>query len=188
MDCTAGGKFEVHIYSQRVEDLDLSSVTWHRIPKLPGPHLFSFLWWFAANRVWRAWDRRFRDLRYDLVFSPGVNCLDADAISVHIVFAEYLRDHQKQLSFRANSIVGLAAASASQALLSVGQSPGATRLRTSRYQVDCQSRRTIAELEKSYGHGHAFQSFMWGSTTRHLTAHNRLAVCGETHGGYWVFG
>jgi UDP-glucose:(heptosyl)LPS alpha-1,3-glucosyltransferase len=81
--------FEIHVYSQRVEDLDLSKVTWHRIPKLPGPHLINFIWWFAANRLWREWDRRFRGLKPDLVFSPGPNCLDADAISVHIVFAEY---------------------------------------------------------------------------------------------------
>jgi glycosyltransferase involved in cell wall biosynthesis len=83
--------FEVHIYSQRVEDVDPSKFTWHRIPKLPGPHLANFLWWFVANRLWREWDRRFRGLRHDLIFSPGPNCLDADAISVHIVFAEYVR-------------------------------------------------------------------------------------------------
>ena len=31
--------YEIHIYSQNVQDLDLTRVTWHRIPKLPGPHL-----------------------------------------------------------------------------------------------------------------------------------------------------
>src|SRR5271156_274849 len=83
--------FEIHIYSQSVKDLDPSKFIWHRIPRLPGPHLANFLWWFAANRLWREWDRRFRGLRHDLVFSPGPNCLDADAMSVHIVFAEYRR-------------------------------------------------------------------------------------------------
>jgi len=85
------GAFEIHIYSQRVEDIDPLKFTWHRIPKSPGPHLLNFLWWFAANRLAREWDRRFRGLRYDLVFSPGTNCLDADAISVHVVFAELKR-------------------------------------------------------------------------------------------------
>jgi glycosyltransferase involved in cell wall biosynthesis len=85
------GTFEIHIYSQRVDDLDPSKFIWHRIPRLPGPHLANFLWWFAANRLWREWDRRFRGLRHDLVFSPGPNCLDADAMSVHVVFAEYKR-------------------------------------------------------------------------------------------------
>src|SRR5579862_3827580 len=82
--------FEIHVYSQSVEDLDLSSIVWHRIPKLPGPHLINFLWWFFANHLWRAWDGRMRGLRYDLVYSPGVNCFNADVVSVHIIFAEYL--------------------------------------------------------------------------------------------------
>lgn len=83
--------FEIHIYSQRVEDIDRSKYTWHRIPKLPGPHLLNFLWWFAANRLRREWDRRVYAMKYDLIFSPGPNCLDADVFSVHIVFAEYVR-------------------------------------------------------------------------------------------------
>jgi glycosyltransferase involved in cell wall biosynthesis len=83
--------FEIHIYSQRVEDLDLSKVTWHRIPKFPGPHILNFVWWIAANHLWRSWARHVHGLRHHLIFSPGINCLDADAISVHIVFAEYVR-------------------------------------------------------------------------------------------------
>jgi glycosyltransferase involved in cell wall biosynthesis len=89
--------FEIHIYSQRVEDLDPSKFIWHRIPRLPGPHLANFLWWFAANALWRAWDRRFRGLQFDIVYSPGPNCLDADAISVHIVFAEYAQRVWREL-------------------------------------------------------------------------------------------
>jgi glycosyltransferase involved in cell wall biosynthesis len=91
--------FEFHIYSQRVEDIDLSKVTWHRIPKLPGPHLCNYLWWFAANRMWRGWDRRVRGLKHDIVFSPGVNCLDAEVVSVHIVFAEYARRNRAETEF-----------------------------------------------------------------------------------------
>lgn len=92
------GPFEIHVYSQRVEDLDLSTIIWHRIPKLPGPHLLNFAWWLVANHFLRGWDRRVRGLRHDLTFSPGPNCLDADAISVHIVFAEYVRQIQDELS------------------------------------------------------------------------------------------
>ena len=98
------GEFDVHIYSQHVEDLDLSTVTWHRIPKLPGPHIVNFLWWFGANHVWRAWDRRAKNLEYDLVYSPGVNCFDADAVSVHIVFAEFLRRVRPELAFARNPL------------------------------------------------------------------------------------
>jgi UDP-glucose:(heptosyl)LPS alpha-1,3-glucosyltransferase len=94
--------FEIHVYSQELEDLDLGEITWHRISKLPGPHLFNFLWWFAANHCRRAWDRNFGGLRYDVVFTPGTNCLDADVISVHIVFAEFLRRVENELTLARN--------------------------------------------------------------------------------------
>ena len=97
-------EFDIHVYSQRVEDFDESKFTWHRIPKLSGPHLLNFLWWLAANRLWRYWDERFRNLRHDLVFSAGANCLDADAICVHIVFAEYTRQVRGGMSFLRNPL------------------------------------------------------------------------------------
>jgi glycosyltransferase involved in cell wall biosynthesis len=87
--------FEIHIYSQDVRDVDLRETSWHRIPKLAGPHLLNYIWWFAANHLWRAFDRHFRDLPYDLTFSPGINCFDADAISVHIIFAEYSQQNRE---------------------------------------------------------------------------------------------
>jgi glycosyltransferase involved in cell wall biosynthesis len=90
--------FEVHVYSQSVADVDLSKITWHQIPKLPGPHILDFSWWIAANHLRRYWDRHIHGLRYDLIFSPGINCFDADVISVHIVFAEYVRQVGAQLS------------------------------------------------------------------------------------------
>ncbi len=90
------GDFDIHIYSQRVENVDSKKYTLHRIPKLPGPHLANFIWWFAANRLCREWDRRIRGIKYDLIFSPGPNCLDADVFSVHIVFAEYVRKHASE--------------------------------------------------------------------------------------------
>jgi UDP-glucose:(heptosyl)LPS alpha-1,3-glucosyltransferase len=89
------GEYEIHVYSHRVEDLDLDTITWHRIPALPGPHLLGYSWWFLANHLWRWWDRRFRGLIPALVFSPGINCLDADVIQVHVVFAQ-LREHMRE--------------------------------------------------------------------------------------------
>lgn len=97
-------EFEIHVYSQHVEDLDASKYTMHRIPRLRGPHILNFVWWFAANHLWRAWDRRFRGLQHDIVFSPGVNCLDADAVSIHIVFAEFLRRVRTELRFARNPL------------------------------------------------------------------------------------
>jgi hypothetical protein len=96
--------YDVHVYSQRVEDLDLSKLTWHRIPKFPGPHLGNFLWWLAANHVWRWWDRAFRGIGHDLVFTAGTNCFDADAISIHIVFAEFVRQVRPELLFSRNPV------------------------------------------------------------------------------------
>lgn len=96
--------YEVHVYSTRVEDVPPEKIVWHRIPALPGPHLFSYLWWLAANHLWRWWDRAFRGIHHDLVFSPGINCLDADIISVHIVFAEFRRQVESELSLRRNPI------------------------------------------------------------------------------------
>jgi glycosyltransferase involved in cell wall biosynthesis len=92
-------EFDIHIYSQRVQDVDLSKFTWHRIPTLPGPHILNYLFWYFANRMVRAWDRAFRGLKPDIVFSPGVNCPDADVISVHIVFAEFVRQSAVELQF-----------------------------------------------------------------------------------------
>src|SRR5580704_2414828 len=97
-------EFDIHLYSQQVEDFDRTKFTWHRIPKLPGPHLLNFLWWLVANRLWRYWDQRFRGLRHDLVFSSGANCLDANAICVHIVFAEYLQQVAASMQWGKNSL------------------------------------------------------------------------------------
>ena len=96
--------YEVHVYSNRVEDIDLAAIVWHRVPALPGPHLLAFCWWFVANHVWRWWDRVFLGLRFDLTYTPGINCLDADVITVHIVFSEFYSQVKDALSFRQNPV------------------------------------------------------------------------------------
>src|ERR1017187_7314496 len=73
-------KYDIHLYSSHVEDIDGSSVIWHRIPALPGPHLLGYCWWFLANHLLRWWDSTFRGLHYDLTYTPGINCFDADVI------------------------------------------------------------------------------------------------------------
>jgi len=101
---------EIHLYSQRVEDLagvgrypDASKaarILWHKVPAIGGPHLFAYLWWFFANQAQRWWDSRIRRQKFDLLYSPGINAFDADAIAVHVVFHElYLQVHA-QLRFR----------------------------------------------------------------------------------------
>lgn len=91
--------YEFHVYSCRVEDSDFSRFHWHRVPSIPGPYLLKFLWWLVANHAWRWWQQKRHGFRYDLVYTPGTNCFDADAISVHIVFAEFLRQVRPGLRF-----------------------------------------------------------------------------------------
>jgi glycosyltransferase involved in cell wall biosynthesis len=95
-------EYEIHVYSNHVEDVDLDKITWHRIPALPGPHLFGYLWWFLANHLWRWRDCLFRGLAPDVVYSPGINCLDADAISVHVVFARLRESIREQVRLSRN--------------------------------------------------------------------------------------
>jgi glycosyltransferase involved in cell wall biosynthesis len=92
---------EIHLYAQRVEDLSNvvryparapNSIVWHKVSRLPGPHLFAYIWWFLANHLLRWWDTNVNGLKFDLLYSPGINAFDADAISIHVVFTEfYLR-------------------------------------------------------------------------------------------------
>jgi glycosyltransferase involved in cell wall biosynthesis len=86
------------------------AITWHRVPSLPGPHLFKFLFWIAANTLMRWWDRIAHGLRVDLVLSPGINCLDADFIVVHALFRrvrELAREERKPQSDQQSPGTGL---------------------------------------------------------------------------------
>ena len=109
---------EVHIYAQRIEDLrnviryqdgvraQPGMLLWHKVPAIPGPHLLQYIFWFFANTLQRRKDRKHRDLKYDLVYSPGINAMDADAIAAHIVFHEFYRQVRPQLSFRKTALSG----------------------------------------------------------------------------------
>jgi glycosyltransferase involved in cell wall biosynthesis len=81
--------YEIHLFSAQVEDTDLSGIQWHRVREIPGPHLAKYLFWFVANSVARQREQRRSGRPFALVYSPGINCLDADLIQVHIVFAEF---------------------------------------------------------------------------------------------------
>ncbi len=90
----------IHLFSQHGENINglltetpKSSATgficWHKVSDIPGPHLLKFLWWFFANRTARKSALKRLENGPLLVYSPGINCLDADAITVHIVFHEF---------------------------------------------------------------------------------------------------
>jgi len=105
---------EVHLYSQRVEDVTVVSpaqhvdstscaIIWHPVPSLPGPHLLRFLFWLAANKLCRLRDRWLRGIRFDAVFSPGINATDANLVLVHAVFhrLKELQDSRTSSGLRA---------------------------------------------------------------------------------------
>jgi glycosyltransferase involved in cell wall biosynthesis len=90
----------IRLFSQHVENVsglltedpertDTGFIRWYRVSDFPAPHLLKFLWWFFANRAARKSTLKRLEGRPLLVYSPGINCLDADAITVHIVFHEF---------------------------------------------------------------------------------------------------
>jgi glycosyltransferase involved in cell wall biosynthesis len=93
--------WEIHLYSQRVQDVegirpaaDPSAwapgvIIWHKVAEVPTPHLLNYIWWFIANQFHRWRDSSKLEFRPDVTYSPGINCMDADAILVHIVFHEF---------------------------------------------------------------------------------------------------
>ena len=107
------GVYEIHLYSSRVgDDVDLSGITWHRVPAIPGPHLFTYVWWLFANRIQRWRDAKFRGIAPDVIYSAGVNCLDADVVSVHVLFSkvrEQMLKEQSALKQNANARKSIAA-------------------------------------------------------------------------------
>jgi glycosyltransferase involved in cell wall biosynthesis len=107
---------EIHLYAQRVDDLAVSSpskssadasragkIIWHKVSAIPGPHLFQFVWWYFANRFARWRDTKFRGLVPDLIYSPGINAPDTEAITVHIVFHAFHEQVRPQLRLLGNS-------------------------------------------------------------------------------------
>jgi glycosyltransferase involved in cell wall biosynthesis len=101
--------WDVHIYSQRVDGFSslgsvakplAGSLTWRRISAIRGPHLFQYIWWLSANQLRRWRDQRSDESRFDLIYSAGINCLDADAVAVHVVFRALRAELQYELKLR----------------------------------------------------------------------------------------
>jgi len=108
---------EIHLYSQHVADLSAvippdkassdankaGKIVWRKVSSIPGPHLFQFLWWYWANRLVRWCDRKFQGLNPDLLYSPGINAADCDAITAHIVFHAFYEKVKQELRFSGDS-------------------------------------------------------------------------------------
>ena len=98
------GDYDIHLYSSSVEDIDLAKITWHRVPMPRGPHLFRYLWWLLANWFCRWRDMRFRGLKPSVVYSPGVNCIKPDLVSIHVLFGNLRRQLKDELSLQRNPL------------------------------------------------------------------------------------
>lgn len=102
----------IHLFSHRVEGVNgvvtedskgagSGFIRWYKVADIPGPHLLKYLWWLFANQTLRKRVLRHYRGRPLLVYSPGINCLDANAIAVHIVFHEfYARIHHELALFK----------------------------------------------------------------------------------------
>ena len=96
--------YEIHLFSSRVEDISPSHFVWHRVPEIPGPHLVKYMWWFVANHAWR-WAECVRSGgKFRVVFSPGINCFDANVILIHHVFADQRGRLRERLRFRSHPL------------------------------------------------------------------------------------
>lgn len=105
-------RWDIELYAQQVSQVEgvhpapgisqdsKGSIVWHKVSGIPGPHLLKYLWWFIANH-WQRWRaRRTGRVCPDLVYSPGINCLDADVIVVHIVFHGFYERVRGELALR----------------------------------------------------------------------------------------
>ena len=101
--------WEIHLYSQRVDEIQtfdpsdtpaentIGKIIWHKVSDISAPHLLKYLWWFVANHLRRWRDRLLGKTEIELTYSPGINCFDADAIVVHIVFHEFFSRVRSEL-------------------------------------------------------------------------------------------
>ncbi|MBA3652986.1 MAG: glycosyltransferase family 4 protein [Actinobacteria bacterium] len=80
---------DIRVYTMDCHEIDVNGLLIRRTRRPPGPQLFVFVWWMIANSVRRRIDAR-RLGPPDVTYSAGVNCLNADVVSVHIVFTRLL--------------------------------------------------------------------------------------------------
>lgn len=88
---------QVDLYAQRVADIEIlntagaqvahkGAIRWQPIGQLSGPHIVRFLGWLWLNHKARRKTLQAANDHPSVVFSPGINALDADLILVHAVF------------------------------------------------------------------------------------------------------
>jgi glycosyltransferase involved in cell wall biosynthesis len=106
--------YEITLYSQRVADVPLipsqgtnpkgGGIIWRKVETLPGPHLVQFLFWYLRNYAIRSKDTRKMSRNFDVIFSAGINCSDANVILVHAVFHQLAKLQAQSRSWNLRSI------------------------------------------------------------------------------------
>lgn len=182
---------EIHLYSQRAEDLDFAhssahggqqgSIVWHKVPSIPGPHLLDFLFWLLLNSFLRWRDRAVHGLHFDVVLSPGINCFNANAILVHALFhrlRELARDEPNPLTKS-----GLLRRLHRRAYYGFLMWFERRIYSDPRVSLAAVSDRT-ASLLKSYFHRNAVRIIPNGVDTAHFSPSKRLALRAEARSRY----
>jgi len=178
---------EIHLYAHRVEDLAIDrsltpstqggSITWHKVPAIPGPHVLQFLFWLLANTFLRRWNRDIHGLHCDLVLSPGINCLHADIVIVHALFHRLRELAQEETSARGRSeLLRRLHRRAYYSLLTWLERETYTNSKVSLAAV---SRRTAALLNQYFGRA-TVRVIPNGVDTAHFSPAKRLALRAQT--------
>ncbi len=95
--------FTTELAGQSAEN-DRGAIYWHRVKTFPGPHLLQFLGWLLLNLLTRKRSERAANIKPNVVFSPGINALDADVILVHVVFHRVAELQNSRVSFGLRSL------------------------------------------------------------------------------------
>jgi glycosyltransferase involved in cell wall biosynthesis len=69
-------RHEVHLFARKVEDLDLSSIRWRKMPGIPWPEVADFVTYHYLA------DLRIRRSSFDIIHSIGANARGANVITI----------------------------------------------------------------------------------------------------------
>jgi glycosyltransferase involved in cell wall biosynthesis len=109
---------EIHLYAQRVDDLPLDdgrlareaksgAIIWHKVPSIPGPQLSKFIGWIFLNGFLRRSHVLFGGAPFDVVLSPGINCLHPNVVIVHALFhrlQELAKEEKEESALRGSFV------------------------------------------------------------------------------------
>jgi glycosyltransferase involved in cell wall biosynthesis len=145
---------ELHLFAERVTGVEVGKpegssaghgeILWHQVPGRRGPHLLAFWAWYRRNQQMR------RGTEFDIVFSPGVNCPDADIILVHALFSR-LRELAATRSAPLESELGLARRLHRLAYYRLASGLESRAYRNPQITLATVSQRTASLLAKHYG-------------------------------------